>query len=254
MRLRQLATRQSVVFLAPPEVDQSIRDICKLQGHDFINSSHVITWLLEQTCRANEQLSNLYLAQGADYCRRTNAQWANPKFLTDDEHRLGLLKAIQQQERQSLEQQYGPATDVGTRASADEISFGELKCFMSGLAAQRRAMTEKTKGHGTQSSALEEVEQEREVEFQVEEVRQVQKQKRYEALTFTSLHRTVETFVHTGKLVGNDGYLHAFSSLRNTAIGQKFGVGGTRSRFFVTKEFTRTVVLRKEKADNFLVG
>lgn len=254
MRLRQLATTQSVEFFAPPEVDQSIRDVCKLRRGASINSSHVVTWLLEQTCRANEQLTNLHLAQGVDYCRRMDGQWSNPKFLTDDLHRTKLLNVIQQSERQSLEQQYGPLTDASTRGSADEVSYAELKGFMSKLTTQRKAMVQKANGHGMHSSALEEIEQQREVEVEVEEVRHVQKHKHYGALKFNELHSAIEQFVRTGRLVGNQGYVHAFDSLQDTAIGQKYDLGGTGSLFFVSKEFTRSVVLRKEKADNFLVS
>ena len=51
MRLRQLGTTQSVVFFAPPEVHQSILDCQKKTNHDKIDSSDVVTWLLEQTCK-----------------------------------------------------------------------------------------------------------------------------------------------------------------------------------------------------------
>jgi hypothetical protein len=59
MRLRQLATSQSVVFYAPPEVDRSIRKLCGMGQGDVLSSPHVIRWLLEQTCRGNEQLRSL---------------------------------------------------------------------------------------------------------------------------------------------------------------------------------------------------
>lgn len=254
MRLRQLATTQSVVFFAPPEVDQSIKDVCNLPRNAYIDSAHVITWLLEMTCRANEQLTNLHLAQGVDYCRRMNGQWSNPKFLNDEGHRKKLLNVIQQPERQSLEQQYGLITDVSTRGSADEVAYAELQGFMSKLTVQRRAMAQKANGHGMHSSALEEVEQQREVEIEIEEVRNVQRPRRYEALKFSKLHPAINNFVRTGRLAGNDGYVHAFDSLQNTSIGQKYEVHGTGSRFFVSQQFTRTVVLRKEKADNVLVS
>ncbi|KUI56497.1 hypothetical protein VP1G_10818 [Cytospora mali] len=181
-----------------------------------------------------------------------NVQWSNPKFLTDEIQRSTLLNVIQQSERQGLEQQYGPITDTSTRGSADEVIYSELKEFMAKLTTQRKSLTQKANAQGIHSSALEEVEQQREVEIEVEEVRHVQKHKRYEALKFPSLHPAIDNFARTGRLVGNDGYMHAFDSLQNTAIGQKYDVGGTGSRFFVSKEFTRTVVLRKEKADNFL--
>ena len=115
MRLRQLGTTQSVVFFAPPEVHHSILDVCKkIDGRptysSHIDSSHVVTWFLEQTCPVNEHLQNLYLAQGADFCRRIGAQWKNLNFLTDHCHREAYLKVVQHPERQTLEQLYGATT------------------------------------------------------------------------------------------------------------------------------------------------
>lgn len=256
MRLRQLATTQSVAFFAGPEVHQSILDICKLPKDGFIHSGHVVQWLLEQSCSANEHLANLHVAQGVDYCRRLDAQWRYNHFLTIDEQRMMLLKVIQQQERQTLDQQYSGVSDSSVRGSPDDVVFPSLKSFMSTLASQRRSMTCTLGAGGMHSSALEEVEQEREVEFQVEEVRQVQKRKVFKPLSFSRLHPAFEDFVHKGKLVGDEGYVHAFSFLGTTSIGQKFMVKATSSRFFVSKEFTRTVVLSKQgqnkHPDNFL--
>lgn len=74
MRLRALATSQSVVFMAPPEVDASLRDICKLPMSAKVHSGHVLKWALEQSAQASEQLVNLHIAQGTDFCRRIDAQ------------------------------------------------------------------------------------------------------------------------------------------------------------------------------------
>lgn len=258
MRLRQLATTQSVAFFAGPEVHQSIIDVCKIRAprDHSINSADVVHWLLEQSCSANEQLANLHLAQGVDYCRRLNAQWRYDQFLTKEEHRTMLLNVIQQQERQTLNQQYGRVSDTSTKGSPNEVSFQSLKGFMSKLFEQRKSMDNKLSSSGVRSSALEEVEQEREVEFQVEEVRQVQKQKVFKPLIFTRLHPAFENFIRHGRLVGDEGYTHAFSFLRNTSIGQKYMVQPTTSRFFLSTEFTRTVVLSKQgqnkHSDNFL--
>lgn len=256
MRLRQLATTQSIAFFAGPEVHQSIIDVCSLPKNGLIHSGHVVQWLLEQSCSANEHLANLHIAQGVDYCRRLDAQWRYNRFLTTDEHRMMLLSVIRQQERQTLNQQYSGISDSSTRGSADEVVSPFLKSFMSTLDSQRRFMTSKLGASGMHSSALEEVEQEREVEFQVEEVRQVQKRKVFKPLSFSRLHPAFVDFVHKGNLVGDEGYVHAFSFLGTTSIGQKFMVKATSSRLFVSKEFTRTVVLSKQgrdrHPDNFL--
>ena len=257
MRLRQLGSTQSIVFFAPPEVHQSILDVCKkiygkIVDSSHIDSSHVVSWLLEQTCRANEHLQNLYLAQGTDFCRRTNAQLENVKFLTEKGHREAYLKVIQRPERQTLEQLYGVIKDTQP-SSLSDVPSAELKGFMEELHKQGRAAH--GNGHVIHSSALEEVEQEREVEFQIEEVRQMQKPTHYKALTFPGLYAAVSHFVKTGDLSGGDGYEHIFDALARTDIGQKYNVCRTTSQLFVSAEFKRTIELVKRVPnDNFLVS
>ncbi|KAF4631564.1 hypothetical protein G7Y89_g6567 [Cudoniella acicularis] len=250
MRLRQLGTTQSIVFFAPPEVHQSILDVCGKRRGEVLDSSHVVYWLLEQTCRANEHLQNLYLAQGTDFCRRTNAQWKNAKFLTENGHREAYLRVIQYPERQTLEQLYGVVTDTQPSSAAD-IPSAELKSFVEELSKQKRAAN----GNGDliHSSVLEEVEQEREVEFQVEQVRQMQKPTHYKALAFPGLHAAVSHFVNTGNLAGGHGYEHVFDALARTSIGQNYNVRRTTSQLFVSAEFMRTIELGKRiPNDNFL--
>lgn len=250
MRLRQLGSTQSVVFFAPPEVHQSILDVCKKRRREVIDSSHVISWLLEQTCRANEQLQNLYLAQGIDFCRRTDAQWKNAKFPGDKNHREAYLKVIQHPERQTLKQLYGGTANIQPSSHAG-LSSPELKMFMVELSKQRRAA--KGNGNVIHSSALEEVEQEREVEFQVEEVRHMQKPTHYEALTFPGLHAAVSRFAKTGRLFGGHGYEHVFIALAGTGIGKKYNVCRTASQLFVSAEFMHTIKFGKHSPnDNFL--
>ncbi|KAH8656605.1 hypothetical protein BGZ60DRAFT_384977 [Tricladium varicosporioides] len=255
MRLRQLGTTQSIVFFAPPEVHQSILDVCRKRRGEVldpsrINSSHVVCWLLEQTCRANEHLQNLYLAQGTDFCRRIDAQWKNAKFLTNNRHRKAYLRVIQHPERQTLEQLYGAMTDTQPSSAADSPS-AELEGFITELDEQRRAAN--SKGGRIHSSVLEEVEQEREVEFQVEQVRQVQKLVHYEALAFPGLHPAISHFAETGNLAGGHGYEHVFDALARTCIGQKYNVQRTTSQLYVSAEFMRTVELGKRVPnDNFL--
>jgi hypothetical protein len=257
MRLRQLGTTQSVVFFAPPEVHHSILDVCRKIGGgpidpSHIDSSHVVTWLLEQTCRANEHLQNLYLAQGGDFCRRTGAQWENVNCLTDSSHREGYLRVIQHPERQTLEQLYGAITDLEPTTLA-YVKFTALRVFVEQLNKQRIAAMDN--GNSILSSVLEEVEQEREVEFQVEEVRQVQRPTHYNALSFPGLHPDISHFAETGKLTGGYGYEHVFEALARTSIGQKYNVCRTTSQLFVSTEFMRTIKLVKRVPnDSFLVS
>jgi hypothetical protein len=256
MRLRELGTTQSLVFFAPPEVHQSIIDVCKQSNYSInpfqINSSHVVCWLLEQTCRANEQLLNLYLAQGTDYCLRTDAQWRFNKFSVEQQDRESFLKVVRQPERQSLADLYGEVKESQPASSADMAST-KLKEFMEELAVQRRNMS--SSGDRVHSSMLEEVEQEREVEFQIEQVRQVQKPPTYKALTFPGLQSALRIFVDTGILSKGPWIEHAFDALARTTIGKKYDVQSSASRLYVSSEFMRTVkFVKRQPPDNFFVS
>ncbi|XXH02381.1 hypothetical protein Hte_008756 [Hypoxylon texense] len=257
MRLRQLRTTQSVTFFAPPEVDQSIRDFCHPALGKHLDSSHVITWLLEQTCHVNEDLRSLYVAQGLDFCRRTDAVWSHGKLLADATHRTKLLEVLQQPERQTLEQLYGGATANSRMGAIEPLSAPQLQKFVDRL-------SHGSEGHGAlQLGALEEVEQEREVQVQVEQVRQVQKPLRFDALTFPGLlHPAISNFARTGVLdrTPSDrdrdaGFEQAFAYVAKTGVGKRFGVRATDSKLFVSTEFGRAVAHKQGKqdaADNFL--
>ncbi|KAH8814811.1 hypothetical protein F5884DRAFT_151839 [Xylogone sp. PMI_703] len=250
MRLRLLGSSQSVTFIAPPEVNQSIIDVCRLTQKDVIDSSHVVTWLLEQTCKTIEHSRKLYLAQGADFCRRTNAQWEHNKFLTDYSHREAYLAVVQQPERQSLEQLYGNIVDFKATFS-QSLQFPEMRKFMEKLHNQSMEVT--SSGYDVPSSALEEVEQERQIEFQVEEVRQVQKPIHYNALSFPGLSTVISKFVSSGRLVGENGYIHVFKALASTSLGQKYDVRGTSTELYVSAEVMRTIKTKKNRPnDSFM--
>ncbi|KAI1495818.1 hypothetical protein F5X99DRAFT_422623 [Biscogniauxia marginata] len=255
MRLRQLRTTQSVIFFAPLEVNQSIKDLCCPDENQKIDSSHVISWLLEQSCRTNEDLQGLYVAQGIDFCRRTDAVWCNPDFIASTAQRKKLLSVLRQPERQTLNQLYGgdsgrPVGSMDQMATPKLQVFGEKLTRLGDSSCVSRA------------GALEVVEQEREVQVEFEQVRQVQKRPLYEALSFPGLHASISHFVRTGLLdatlstPGNCGFEHAFSCMARTTVGNNFSVRETASKLFVSKEFGRTIKWRDEKtvAENFLRG
>ncbi|KAJ3565847.1 hypothetical protein NPX13_g7345 [Xylaria arbuscula] len=254
MRLRQLGTTQSVTFFAPPDVDQSIKDFCRPAANARLDSSHVICWLLEQTCRANKDLQPLYVAQGLDFCRRTDAAWRYCNFLVDTEQCKKLLEVLQQTERQTLEQMYGGTSGSSLPVATEHIAAPQLQ----GFAAQLRRIC--SKSDAVQTGALEEVEQEREVQVQVEQERQVQKPPRYEALAFPGLHPAISHFARTGVLETTPsthedcGVEQAFVCMARSNVGRRYGVRRTGSRLFVSKEFGKTVVYGKEEGvvDNFL--
>ncbi|PFH62337.1 hypothetical protein XA68_14064 [Ophiocordyceps unilateralis] len=244
MRLRQLATTQSILFCAPPEVYRSVVDLRRKWHEATIDSLDVVHWLLEQTCLGNDQLQGLFHAQGVDFCRRTSAALRNPKYLTDPQQRTALLKVLQSRERILLKDLYGK-TDSHRHETSPDMFHESLRSMATELQALEldasgRDLTMRT-------SLMEEVEQEREVEFQVEQVREVQKPNHYKGLIFPGLHPTILSFAHTGVLANEDGVLKATVHMARTTPGIKFRLSAPQSRLLVSKEFTRTVGLPQER-------
>jgi hypothetical protein len=254
MRLRQLATSQAVTFFAPPEVHQSILHLRKKTRGDTIDSHDVICWILEQTCDGIEQLQPLYYSQGSDFCRRIQAANDNPDFLVDSEQRSAYVTVLKQKEQQTLQQLYQPRTKSKSKLVASERpTSSRLVQFMKELESRRKAFQDT--GNAVHSSALQEVEQEREVAFEVETIREVQKQVHYSPLTFRGLHRDIVAFANTGRLAADSaGYEQWFMALRRTNLGQKHRIRSeaTTSKLYVSAEFSRTLSFPSARlGDNF---
>jgi len=254
MRLRQLASTQSIVFFAPPEVHQSIIDLRK-DAINPIDSRDVVRWLLEQTCIGIEQMQPLHYAQGVDFCCRVNAALVNPEFLFEHDQRNAYLEVLRQPEQQSLQQLYGVRSKAKVAPKFSSIS-SRLVDFMSDLDSRKKGFQDT--GNAVHASALQEVEQEREVAQEVQTVREVQQPVYYDTFRFSSLHKDLENFARTGRLVADSsGYVHAFISLyKTTSLGRKFKINSdaTSGKLYVSTEFTKTIKPLKDGShapDNF---
>lgn len=231
-------------FFVPPGVFQSIIDLRGLPSNAVIDSADVIYWLLVETCSSIEQLQPLYFSQGADFCSRIQAKLDNPDFLSDEQQRETLLKSLRQIELQTLEKMYGISKAKTKVPKSTTVVTPELKDFMRELKLNKKSFQDT--GNAVHGSALQEVEQEREVAHEVETVREVERPITYKPFGWHGLHRDVELFVRTGRLTADSaGYDLAFAALGRTTIGRKFRINGsaTSGRLFVSKQFTRTVNL-----------
>ncbi|OAA59813.1 hypothetical protein SPI_06011 [Niveomyces insectorum RCEF 264] len=261
MRLRQLGSTQSLIFYAPPEVDQSIRDVCSEYSDEApvaLSSPHVITWLLEQTCKFNEQLCSLYASHGLDFCQRTDAQWKYKKCFLNTNARHSLLRVLERPERQSLAQLYG-GRQAHTSSASEAFVLPEIQAFATTLHGQRRLEGASHRDGGANAGsafAFEEIEQEREVEVQVEEIRVKQQRPKFSAMRFPGkVGDAICRFVRTGVLAGAQGYEQAFANIARTHLGRRYGVHETGSRLFVSEEFGNTIVkpaLGRHPHDDFL--
>jgi hypothetical protein len=178
-----------------------------------------------------------------------------PKFLTDRSQRKSYVQAIKQDEQQSLQNLYEPKTKsraAGMQTSSNEV----LKGFVQDLNARKKTFQDT--GKAVHASALQEVEQEREVAFEVESVRQVKKPQHYAAYSFPGLNPSLEAFVRTGRLPADTNYfIHVFHALARTGTGRKFKVNSkaTNSKLLETVEFGRTIKPKGDlSTDNFLVS
>lgn len=193
-----------------------------------------------------------------DFCRRTQAAIDNPNYLTDADHRTKYVESIMQNELQTLQEMYEPKAKGTSKQGELKSSHPKVATFLEELHHRRKAFQDT--GAAVHGSALQEVEQEREVAIEVEAVRQVKQPVLYKALSFPGLHPDLKLFARTGLLpVASQTVSHVFSLLATTALGRKHKVSSTGnhapSKLFVSAEFGRTVELRKHLTrDNFLVS
>jgi len=256
MRLRLLGKTQSVVFFSPPEVHQSILDLraaAKAKLNAPLCSVDVIRWLLEQTCNAIEQLEPLYFNQSISYLQRTQAKIDFPRFLKDKDSRDAYLGRVRSKEMQSLRQLYEPKHQQRGPAIRPSDFAPALQPYVKELLQRRKGFQDR--GIAVQSAALEEVEQEREMEFEIEAVREVQPPVHFKAFKIARLHPDIEKFAMTGRLpAGSDAFQPIFCALQKTALGTKHGTitaAKAAARLHVSTQFTRTASV-KEPNDNFL--
>ena len=254
MRLRQLATTQSVTFFATPEAHRSILDLCKIKEGYRIDSHDVVRWLLEQTIQGLENLQPLYYAQGINYCRRIQANHDHVDFLTNADQRHAYLNALQDTEQQTLALLYG-VRNTKSRKSVQLRSCSQTSEHIQELEKRRKAFQDT--GNAFHASALQEVEQEREVAVEAETIREQQKPVYFHPCSFGGLHEEIREFVRTGFLGRNTtACVHAYTYIRHTNTGSKYAIDlPFDPKLLVSLEFNNTVYLPAGKPnDEFLVS
>ncbi|KAF2669842.1 hypothetical protein BT63DRAFT_223145 [Microthyrium microscopicum] len=251
MRMRQLATTQAVVWFATPDVHQSILDQQRKEPTSSLDSHDVVCWLLQQTCHSLEQLQPLWHSQGVDFCHRAQTSFDHPAFLTEVADRTAYLDALRQQEHQTIDSLYDPRPKANKSAQL-KPSTSKIGTFAAKLIDLQNDFQDF--GQTIHESVLQEVEQEREVTYEVEIERQMQIPIRYAPLKYPGLHRDIAMFVNTGVLnEGSEAIIPFLKVISSTALGQTMGInlGFAKSKLFVSWQYLRTVELEQPN-DNFL--
>jgi hypothetical protein len=179
------------------------------------------------------------------------------KFLSKPEHRMAYLDVLQQPEQQTLEQLYGPYYRSAAASPSEDKAIdprGRVATLMKTLGERRQ---ESQAYESFLSSALEEVEQEREVAYEIEEEREMQRPLKPKALKFRGLHASILSFARGGVLV-LEGIVSAAETLEETQLGLKYRIHGSSlvAHLYLSAEFSITINLKKsgEKDDTYTVS
>lgn len=184
MRLRKLGQGQSLIFVAPPEVHQSIMEVTGKQG-SAIDGYDVVAWSLEQSCLGIERSQPQRVLQGLAHRQRQKKmalfvqeypdveQVANETDTTKD-----CIHAFREKEEQRLTDLYAPASFKDSVApNVIESSQADPDPTVQKLLAMWRSVDFSV----SEGASLHE-EHEREVAHEVEQETQIQRPPRVKAL------------------------------------------------------------------------
>lgn len=241
MRLRKLGQGQSLVFVAPPEVHQSIKDVTGKNDSD-INGYDVVTWSLEQSCLSIERSQPLRVLQGLNHHQRqmTMASFAKGYPELEDvayetDATKVVISAFREKEEQRLTDLYAP---VSFKTSDVPSIIDSSQEDPDPTVQQLLAMWRIVDFSISEGASMHE-EHEREVAHEVEQETQVQRPPRVKALEAV-VDTLLRDFVRTGSNVTFQGFLRAHyiinhTTAKNPATAELFG------RLRATTGFERTV-------------
>jgi hypothetical protein len=118
MRLRQLATQQSIIVFCPFEVELKVRELCGKSSEQRITIQDVVKWTILQTRNQLETGLPLWRQQGINFVTRQrawrefhdstiDAETASDIFREPEAHSLEVLYGLPPE----LPSQAGPVTD-----------------------------------------------------------------------------------------------------------------------------------------------
>lgn len=242
MRLRKLAQGQTLMFLAPPEVHQSITELAG-KPEDQLDGYDVIAWSLEQSCQSIERSQPLRILQGLNYSQRqvTMDRFSNAcpdldnlaKEMTVSSEPVN---AFREKEEQGLHELYAPASLKGNASpGVIESSQDSIDPTVQTLLAMWRAL-DSAESEGTSMNA----EHEREVAHEVEEETQIQRPPRMKALP-RAVDPDLHDFITTGRLENFMKFSIVYDGVVKMTSAKLDGKSDPWPHLRVTKDFVRTV-------------
>lgn len=241
MRLRKLGQGQSLMFVAPPEVHQSILDVTGKPSND-IDGYDVVAWSLEQSCLSIERSQPLRVLQGlSHYQRQENRASFTKKYpnledvAKETDATKGFISAFREKEEQRLTDLYAPVSlKTSVIPSVIDSSQGNPDPIVQELLAIWRSVD-----FSVSEGASMHEEHEREVAHEVEQETQIQRPPRAKALA-RGVDPSLRKFVRTGNHSVPNEFRRAYFVVDQTSA-KDAAAAGFFGHVRVTTDFMRTV-------------
>lgn len=227
MRLRQLAQGQSLHFFAHPEVDADIRKLTHLADTSALDTKHIILWSMMITCADIAHHAPRWAVQGTDFKARSEALHPALEANPSDPQLRDIREAWVQPEARSLQEMYGVHPEKSSQL------FTQLKHH-----DDIRARLEEIGCTHSECRGLDE-EQEREVVFEVEQERQIERPPSARPLSHR-LSDGLVTFARHGLITSGELCLPDHALLDLTTLTHHMGKG-VFSKLWVTRDFMLTI-------------
>ena len=238
MRMRKLGHGQSVVFIVPPDVEESIAEcgVKRESGNPCV--SEILTWTIQQTLSMVRRLAPLWATQGLRYLK-VPSTWSSLIEASIAEQREAIAWKLLEEDAKSLELRYSVQTMV---ESGSEFNLrASLMTSCTKEIDQIRSVLRQFQPRRVNESTLQE-EQERELCPENEQERQIEKPPPTIALPH-HVHPAVRQFAQTAPLDLPSGvFLPAFTVFDRTTVA-RYNLAPLRyaDDLLVTIDFTQSV-------------
>ncbi|KAF3267413.1 hypothetical protein TWF217_000476 [Orbilia oligospora] len=232
MRMRKLGNGHSLVFLAPPDIYSHIQHETGKLETENVGVSDVLLWTMQEGCRQIQHGFAIWADQGFQYLKRSQG-WDN--FRSDGD--IGSLEiAIQEPESRPLLEMYG-VDDGSLKVDHRVLNSPNGKEITRQLDEFNVIVT---------NSVRVQEEQEREVDHEVEEERNIERPEPAKAMQH-QLADQLKTLVKSGRFHLNPSVfkptfsIFASTSCRGDLEDFREGPWAVQSSQFVTNDFSQTI-------------
>lgn len=225
--MRKLGHGQSVMFAAPPEIDDQIRSCSPypLDPNDRIDAFDIQRWAMLQTCGDLERHVPNWIEQGIDHTRRVNAHRRFGKHMKVS----SLRKVWLTPDARTLEEMYGVSSPTAPSRRGDVRQLA----FVPTNVRDRLNLL----GIKLNDPRVEE-EQEREFSYEIEQEFEIERPPIWEPASHV-VHMDVKSFIDTGFIPAESP---AFTSLFHPSCSfSPSAVDGWPKKLFASVDFSRTL-------------